>query len=218
MLAQRLCNLHRDMASSQKHWENIPWSSCLCICMSIVLQLLLSLSSCRCSDEIRMCQFCRFLVWWLQEKNERVCGFWLVFSFVCIKCGEKSKLDHQSCETTGCKIWHGLSSLDTAKNLPLMISSFTLCNSRTTSSKISCKTRFTRDVAAGNKSAHCKPHRVKSFTVCPIWYTNLFHPVKFCVCFTGATNGSHSATQTYELIYVHAASKAHVSLEGFFSV
>lgn len=65
MLAQHLCNLHHGIARSQKHWENIPWSSCLCVRMSI----LLSLSSYCCSDEIRTYWFCRFLVWWLRDRN-----------------------------------------------------------------------------------------------------------------------------------------------------
>ena len=50
--------------------RTFPRSSCLCICMSILLQLLLSLSSYRCADEIRMYWFCRFLVWWLQDKGK----------------------------------------------------------------------------------------------------------------------------------------------------
>lgn len=68
MLAQRLCNLHRGVEGSQKHWENIPWSSCLCICVSVLRLPLLHPAH---SDEIRMYWFCRFHVLWLKGREKK---------------------------------------------------------------------------------------------------------------------------------------------------
>lgn len=132
LLSSRLKCCHnvsatRTMASvrSQKHWENIPWSSRLCICVSVLLQLLRRsppaappLPSVR-SDEIRMYWFCRFLVWWLRENT---------------------KADLRKRRLPATKKLHIVYrlTLQGLLCLPLMISSFTLCNSRTTSSKISC--------------------------------------------------------------------------------
>lgn len=103
-----------------------------------------------------------------------------------------------------------------------MISSFTLCNSRTTSSKISCK-------AMRRSWVHRTGTLLTIPSVIEHFHTNLFHPVKLCVWFTSAADGSHSATQTDKLVeyksgrafllngwVLYHTFKDYVSLKGLF--
>lgn len=129
MLAQRLCNLQRGVTRSQKHWENIPWGPRVCAAAfffpsscpppappAALLPPLSSPSRTHAQVRLRCTDSADFVSNGCKETKNVILG------------GKRRR--------TASTRWG-----EAPRCSPWMISSFTLCNSRTTSSKISCVER-----------------------------------------------------------------------------